>query len=86
MNWDRNQESFKSDVIDTITDIGKENKTYVDQVKDNISKQLADQAKKYSNLESENSQLHKELDKLKNTKPSGPCQDDNACKETERSG
>ncbi|MFE1506519.1 hypothetical protein ACFW63_28750, partial [Streptomyces albidoflavus] len=68
----QNQESFKSDVIDTITDIGKENKTYVDQVKDSISKQLADQAKKYSNLETENDQLHKELEKLKNAKPSTP--------------
>lgn len=68
----QNQESFKSDVIDTITDIGKENKTYVDQVKDSISKQLADQAKKYSSLETENDQLHKELEKLKNTKPSTP--------------
>lgn len=68
----QNQESFKHDVIDTVTDIGKENKAYVDQVKDSISKQLADQAKKYSNLETENDQLQKELDKLKNKKPSTP--------------
>ncbi|MCY8915035.1 LysM peptidoglycan-binding domain-containing protein [Bacillus atrophaeus] len=59
----QNQESFKTDVIDTITDIGKENKEYADKVKKDVSKQLADQQKKYSSMESHLKDLENQLKK-----------------------